>query len=76
MSFAQGSRLTSIGGINRPIPITIRRSYGRKKWSKKVTTTSAALSLAPGLFKRDSKTIAKAIKRAVEHKDRCNLLLR
>ena len=42
-----------------------------KRWSRRVTETSDALDLAPGVFKlADPKKIARSLKRSAEHSDR------
>jgi len=76
---AQGSVLKMVGGQRVQIPITINRSpiklsnnfsktkiVSKKKWSSDVTLSSNAMNLEKGIFTKDSKTIAKSIKKSVE----------
>jgi hypothetical protein len=47
------------------------RPRAAKRWSQRVATTSNAMDLTPGVFKRDDpRSIARSLKRSAERSDR------
>ena len=42
----------------------------RRRWSRRVTETSNALDLEPGVFTRDPRSIARSLKRSAERSRR------